>query len=98
MERIITFNEKSALLCASEHQALLTVNAYILPVELADVIGEAGDVHVSAVFLDDNCRTGVIRILHDLTPSELLEIVCEAISRVFDADTSVSYARPENAV
>ena len=79
MERIITFNGKTALLCAGEHQAMLTVNEYILPVELADVIGEAGDVHVSTVFLDDNCRTG-------------------AISRVFDADTSVSYARPQNAV
>lgn len=98
MERIITFNEKSALLCAGEERAMLTVNEYTLPVELADAIGEAGDVHVSAVSLDDNCRTGVIRILHDLNPSELLEIVCEAISRVFDADTSVSYARSENAV
>lgn len=98
MERIITFNEKSALLCAGEGRAMLTVNEYTLPVELADAIGEAGDVHVSAVFLDDNCRTGVIRILYDLNPSELLEIVCDAISRVFDADTSVSYARPENAV
>lgn len=98
MERIITFNGKSALLCAGEEQAMLTVNEYTLPVELADAIGKAGDVHVSAVFLDDNCRTGVIRILHDLNPSGLLEIVCDAISRVFDADTTVSYARPENVL
>lgn len=98
MERLITFNGKSALLCAGEHRAMLTVNEYTLPVELADAIGEAGDVHVPAVFLDENCRTGVIRILHEHNPSELLEIVCEAISRVFDADTSVSYALPENVV
>lgn len=98
MKREIDFNGKSALLCAGEHRALLTINEYTLPVELADAIDEAGDVRVSEVFLDDNCRTGVIRILYDLNPSELLEIVCDAISRVFDADTSVSYARPENAV
>lgn len=98
MKRIITFNDKSALLRASEHRALLTVNKYAFPVELADVIDKAGDVCVTEVFIDDNSQAGVIRIVYDLNPSELLEIVCDAISRVFNADTSVSYARTENAV
>lgn len=98
MERLITFDDKSAIFCVGDHRALLTVSEYVLPVELADIINEAGDVYVTEVFLDDHCRTGVIRIVHDLNPSELLEIVCEAISRVFDTDMSVSYARPENAV
>lgn len=98
MERIITFNGKSALLCTIVYPALLTVNEYVLPVELADAINESGDVCVTEVRLDNSHRTGVIKIAHDLNSSELLEIVCEAISQVFDTDTSVSYARPENAV
>lgn len=37
-------------------------------------------------------------MVHDLTPSDVLGVVCEAIGKVFDADTTVSYARTENAV
>ena len=95
MKRTITFKDKSALLSAGENRAMLTINEYRLPVELADAINESGDVYVVDVFLDDTCQMGVIRIVHDLpSPSELIEIICEAISRIFDADTSVSYARP----
>lgn len=95
MKRIINFKDKSALLSAGENRAMLTINEYRLPVELADAINEAGDVYVVDVFLDDTCKTGVIRIVHNLSsPSELVEIICEAISRIFDADTSVTYARP----
>lgn len=98
MERIITFNGQTALLCAGDHRALLTIADHSLPVELADVINEAGDLTVTEVFLDDSCGSGVIRISHDLPLSELLSIVCEAISRVFDTDTAVSYARSEDTV
>lgn len=98
MERIINFNGKSALLCAGKHRALLTVNENRLPVELADAINEMGDICVSDVFLDDDCGTGVIRILHDLSPSELLEVICETVSLIFDTNISVSDASSQNAV
>ncbi len=96
MKREITSGGRSALLCAGEGRAMLTVHESTLPVNLADEINEAGDITVTEVF-----RVGkdtALRMVHDLTPSDVLGVICEAIGKVFDADTSVSYARTENAV
>ena len=94
MERKITFGGRSALLSAVEGRAMLTVHQSTLPVKLADAINEAGDITVTEVF-----RVGedsAVRMVHDLTPSDILGVVCEAIGKVYDADTSVSYARTES--
>lgn len=97
MKREIKFGECSALLCVGENRAMLTMPGTSLPVALADEISEAQDVTVTEVTVMDN-KEYIIRMIHDHPKSELLNIVCDAISSVYDADTSVSYARPENAV
>ncbi len=96
MKREITFGGRSALLCAGEGRAMLTVHESTLPVSLADEINESGDITVTEVFRTD--KDTALRMVHDLTPSDVLGVICEAIGKVFDADTSVSYARPQNAV
>ncbi len=99
MKREITFGDCSALLSAGEHRAMLTVyesTNSTLPVGLADEINEAGNITVTEVFRAGNDTA--IRMVHDLTPSDVLGVVCEAIGKVYAADTAVSYARPENAV
>lgn len=96
MERKITFGGRSALLCAGEGRAMLTIHQSTLPVKLSDVINEAGDITVTEV-----SRMGedsAVRMVHDLTPSDILGVVCEAIGKVYDANTSVSYARTESTV
>ncbi len=96
MERKITFGGCSALLCAGEGRAMLTVHKSSLPVKLADAINEVVDITVTEVF-----RVGedsAVRMVHDLTPSDILGVVCEAIGKVYDADTSVSYARTESTL
>lgn len=94
MKRKITFGGRTALLCAGEGRAMLTVHKSSLPVKLADAISEAGDLRVTEVF-----RVGedsAVRMVHSLTPSDILGVVCEAIGKVYDADTSVSFARTES--
>jgi len=93
MKKIITFGKRSAELYAGEHRAALVMSEKDLPVELADVLNEAGDMHVHNVQKnDDGC--GCIGITHDLSASDLLAEVCDAITRVYDTDTIVSNARP----
>lgn len=96
MKREIKFGGNSALLSVGDNRAMLTVYEKSLPVLLADAINEAGDLTVTEVFKvgDDT----YIRIVHDLSAAEILDIVCEAISRVYDVDAFVKNARPENAV
>ena len=96
MKREIKFGGNSALLSVGDNRAMLTVDEKSLPVLLADAINEAGDLTVTEVFKvgDDT----YIRIVHDLSAAEILDIVCEAISRVYDVDAFVKNARPENAV
>lgn len=96
MKREITFGGRSALLCAGEHRALLTVHESSLPVRLADEINEYGDITVTEVF-----RMGkdtALRMVHDLAPSDVLGVVCEAIGKVFDPGITFSYVRSENAL
>lgn len=93
MKKIITFGEKSAELRAAEHRACLVLSGKCLPVSLADVLNETGDIHVHNVQKNDD-GFGCINITHDLSFSDLLAEVCDAITRVYDTDTIVSNARP----
>ncbi|RXE70221.1 hypothetical protein ED352_11220 [Muribaculaceae bacterium Isolate-002 (NCI)] len=93
MKKIITFGQHSAELHADEHRAALYMDEKSLPVELADVLNEAGDIHVHNVQKTDD-GFGVIGITHDLLASDLLAEVCDSITRVYDTDTTVSNARP----
>lgn len=90
MKKIITFGQHSAELHAGEHRAALVISEKCLPVGLADVLNEAGDIHVQKN--DDGF--GCIGITHDLSVSDLIAEVCDAITRVYDTDTTVSNARP----
>lgn len=96
MKRKITFGGRSALLSVRKGRAMLTIHESTLQAPLADVINEADGITVNAICSEGNDAT--IIIIHDLTPSDVLGVVCEAIGKVYDADTAVSYARPENAV
>ena len=93
MKEIITYGEHSAELHAGEHRATLYMDEKSLPVQLADVLNEAGDIHVHNVQKTDD-GFGCIGITHDLPASDLLAEVCDAITRVYDTDTTVSNARP----
>lgn len=93
MKKIITFGQRSAELNAGEHRAALYMDEKRLPVELADALNEAGDIHVHNVQKNDD-GFGCIGITHDLSVSDLIAEVCDAITRVYDTDTTVSNARP----
>lgn len=97
MKRAIKFGGCTAVLNVGEHRAMLTVYESSLPTILADAINEAGDIDVTEVSREDNNATA-IRIVHDLSINELLDVICEAISKVYDADTFVSNARAENVI
>ncbi len=93
MKKIITFGQHSAELYAGEHRAALVMSEKSLPVALADVLNEAGDIHAHNVQKNDD-GFGCIGITHDLSVSDLIAEVCDAITRVYDTDTTVSNARP----
>lgn len=93
MKKTITFGQHSAELYAGEHRAALVMSEKSLPVELADVLNEAGDIHVHNVQKNDD-GFGCIGISHDLSVSDLIAEVCDAITRVYDTDTTVSNTRP----
>lgn len=98
MKREITFRNSVATVERLKTFAKLQVSsteAEKLAI-LADTINESDCV---AVFKISPLRgTVLFNVEKSTTNSEVIDIVCDAISRVFDADTSVSYARPENAV
>lgn len=93
MKRIITFGNHAAELYVGEYRAALYTDEKELPAELADALNEAGDIHVHNVGIMVN-GFGVIGMTHDLPASELLAEVCDAITLVYDTDTTVSNACP----
>ena len=93
MKKIITFGQHSAELYAGEHRAALVMSEKSLPVALADVLNEAGAIHAHNVQKNDD-GFGCIGITHDLSVSDLIAEVCDAITRVYDTDTTVSNTRP----
>lgn len=82
MTREINFGGRSVHLFVGENRAMLITQETSLPVILADTINEVQDVTVTEVSIMDN-REYTIRMVHDLPKGELLNIVCEAISRVY---------------
>lgn len=92
MRRDIKFGGCSALVEIEEGKAILTVWERSLPLLLADSLNESEGVDVVEVrnVMGKEYR---ISMNHFLPNGELLNIVCEAISQVYDVDTSVSYAR-----
>ena len=98
MKREITFRNSVATVERSKTAALLqvsTTEADKLAI-LADAINESECITVITI-LPPRGKV-VFTVEKSTTNSEVIDIVCDAISRVLDADTSVSYARPENAV
>ncbi len=93
MKKIISFGKHSAELYIGEHRATLVMSEKGLPVELADVLNDAGDMHVHSVQKNDG-GFGCIGITHDLSASDILAEVCAAITRTYDTDTTISNARP----
>jgi hypothetical protein len=94
----ITFRNSVATVERSKTAALLQVastEADKLAI-LADAINESECITVITIL--PTCGKVVFTVEKSTTNSEIIDIVCDAISRVFDADTSVSYARTENAV
>lgn len=89
MKKFIEFGERSALLSVyQEKRATLYIsNEPILQCALADAIDEAENVNVYETQLKGGgC---FICMEHELEAADLLEIVCDAISRVYNTDVSV---------
>lgn len=98
MKREITFRNSVATVERLKTAAKLQVSsteADKLAI-LADAINESECITVFKI--SPPRGTVIFNVEKSTTNSEVIDIVCDAISRVFDADTSVSYARPENAV
>lgn len=96
MKREITFGDHTAIIDMGEGRAMLTVLESSLPVQLADALDAAGDMDATEVSLIPG--GACIRIAHDLPAAELLSVVCETISDVYDTDTTISYARAEDSI
>ena len=97
MKKEITFGGLTAILNAGDNRAMLTIKKKCLPLKLADKLNESGDLDALEVFFNDD-KQGCIRISHDLPMDELADIVCNAISAIYDTDVSVSNARTQSVV
>lgn len=96
MKREITFGDHTATLDMGEGRAMLTVLESSLPVQLADALDADGDMDATGVSLIPGGTC--IRIVHNLPTAELLDVVCEVISDVYDTNTSISYACAEDSI
>lgn len=96
MKREIKFGERSALLHTGEKYAQIYIDEPTLPVALADCLNKEPGIDVTTVSKHE--KGTYICMLHERTGGEILGIVCDAIEEVYNEDTTVSYARPENAV
>lgn len=98
MKREITFCDQTAIVERSKTACLLEMSSASSDnlAILADAINESEGITVIAVYMN-RCK---VQFLADRSVSntEVVDIVCDAIGRVFDCDTRVNYARTENAV
>lgn len=92
MKKEITFGGLTAILNVGDNRAMLVVIDNHLPTELADKLNESGGLDALEVFFNDD-EQGCIRMSHDLPMDELADIVCNAISEIYDTDVSISNAR-----
>lgn len=96
MKREIIFGKHSALLHNGENCAKLYIDEPALPVALADTINKEQRIDVTDV---SKCKDySCIRMFHELTAGELIDIVCSAIGTVYDSDTSIIDARPKSII
>lgn len=98
MKREITFSNSVATVERSKSSALLQLSPTQIDklAILADMINESEGINVITI-LPPRGKV-VFTVEKSISNSEVIDIVCDAISRVYDVDTSVSYARSENAV
>lgn len=96
MKREITFGKHSALIHSGENYAKLYIGEPTLPVALADTINKEQRIDVTDVskHKDYSC----IRMFHELTAGELIDIICSAIGAVYNSDTSIIDARPKSSI
>lgn len=96
MKREIIFGKHSALLHNDENCAKLYIDEPTLPVALADTINKEQRIDVTDVskHKDYSC----IRMFHELTAGELIDIICSAIGTVYDSDTSIIDARHKSSI
>lgn len=95
MKREITFSNSVATVERSKSAALLQLS----PIQvdklaiLADTINEADGITVITI-LPSRGKV-VFTVEKSITNGEVIDVICEAIGKVYDADTSVSFARTE---
>lgn len=91
MEKFIKYGDRIAIINTGENRASLMIEDPQLPVALADSINKNGDLDVTEVSAYEG--KFFIRIVHDLPLSELVNVICESITEVYDTDATVCNAR-----
>ena len=91
MVKVIKFGVHYARFYAGERRATLSMTEMSLSTKLADVINETSGVSVNAV-LRNTTLAAIINMTFNIPAGELLYVICEAINRVYNVDTSVSNA------
>lgn len=92
MEKLIKYGDRIAIINTGENRASLMIEDSQLPVALADTINKNGDLNVTEVSAHGGGKF-FIRIVHDLPLSELVNVICESITEVYDTDATVCNAR-----
>lgn len=98
MKREITFGNQIAMVERSKTAAMLEIpraNSDSLAI-LSDAIDENDGITVIAFYPNK----GKVQIIADRTVSntEVIDMICDAIGRVFDCDTRVNYACAEDSI
>lgn len=98
MKREITFGDQIAMVERSKTAAMLEIpraNSDSLAI-LADAIDENYGITVIAFYPNK----GKVQFIVDRTVSntEVIDMICDAIGRVFDCDTRVNYACAEDSI
>lgn len=97
MVREIKFGDRRAFLCIDGNSASITIEDTSLPVLLADALEENEDITISEVYhMKDFDFT--IQMDYEMSKAELTNVICEALSQVYDTDTTVCYARSQNII
>lgn len=103
MKKFITFGHSTAILEHSKSAASITVTPVpgntSLPTqiaELADKLNESDIVDVSHIFPDRGKI--VFTVERSATNANVIEVVCDALTCVFETDTIVSNERAQNAL
>lgn len=90
MKKEISFAGRTAILHNGEKCAKLFIGESTLPVKLADRINETPEIDVTDI--SKNGTFASVRMFHALDNSELLGVVCDAITEVYETDIVVTNA------